>query len=203
MNNYKFPSIKKTIDDFINDDDGNITRNQLVTIGAMILVMSIMSGIDAYAKHGSHRSHGSHGSHSSTSYIRDHSNHASHSDHGSHESHSSHTSHSNTASHSNSLYSAEGDVSYGPSVSSIPSVTSGSQSNASLIIDETATRNLDSESLAEAVLPKVPSAPEVPATIKPVEFQDPSVIAALTVDPNHTLIDDIVDNIKRALISNE
>ena len=51
MEKYRFPSIQKTIDDFINDDDGNITRQQLVTIGAMILVMSIMSSIDAYAKH--------------------------------------------------------------------------------------------------------------------------------------------------------
>ena len=50
MEKYRFPSIQKTIDDFINDDDGNITRQQLVTIGAMILVMSIMSSIDAYAK---------------------------------------------------------------------------------------------------------------------------------------------------------
>lgn len=202
MDNYKFPSIKKTIDDFINDDDGNITRNQLVTIGAMILVMSIMSGIDAYAKHGSHRSHGSHGSHSSTSYIRDHSNHASHSDHGSHESHSSHTSHSNTASHSNSLYSAEGDVSYGPSVSSIPSVTSGSQSNSSFIVDEAVTRNMDSEALADAMFPKVPNVPDVPATIGAEAFQDPSVIAALAVDPNHTAVDDVVDIIKTTLKKN-
>lgn len=36
MDELRFPSIKKTIDDFINDDDGNITRNQLVTIGARV-----------------------------------------------------------------------------------------------------------------------------------------------------------------------
>lgn len=197
MDKYKFPSIHKTIDDFINDEDGNITRSQLVTIGAMILVMSIMSSIDAYAKHGSHRSHGSHGSHSSTSYIRSHTNHGSHSDHGSHESHSSHTSHSNTASHSNSLYSAEGDVSYGPSVSSIPSVTSGSQSNSPYTVEGVITRNMESESLANAVLPIVPNAPDVPSTIEPGVFQDPSIIAALAVDPNHTAIDDVIEQIRQ------
>lgn len=197
MDKYEFPSIQKTIEDFINDDDGNITRNHLVTIGAMILVMSIMSSMDAYAKHGSHRSHGSHGSHSSTSYIRSHTDHGSHSDHGSHDSHSSHTSHSNTASHSNSLYSAEGDVSYGPSVSSIPSVTSGSQSNAPYIVDGAVTRQMESESLADAALPTVPNAPDVPATISPGVFEDPSVIAALAVDPNHTVVDDLMKRIKQ------
>ena len=196
MEKYRFPSIQKTIDDFINDDDGNITRQQLVTIGAMILVMSIMSSIDAYAKHGSHRSHSSHTSHSSTSYIRSHTDHGSHSDHGSHDSHSSHTSHSNTASHSNSLYSAEGDVSYGPSVSSIPSVTSGSQSNTPYTVAGEVTRSMDSEALANTALPLVPSAPDVPATIGPGTFQDPSVIAALAVDPNRTMIDDLLEKLK-------
>lgn len=89
--NNKFPKIEKAITDFLNDEDGNITRNRLVTIGSLILLMSILS-IDTVSAHESHSSHSSHESHSSTSYIRDHTNHVSHSDHGSHSSHTSHSS---------------------------------------------------------------------------------------------------------------
>lgn len=145
MNNKdnRFPKIKKTINDFINDEDGSITRSKLITVGSMVLLMTIIAGIEAHADHVSHTSHSSH---SSTSYNRghvshvshtshssgagnhsshsssSHSNHGSHSNHSNHASHSSHTSHANTASHSNSLYSAEGDVKYGPKASDIPGV---------------------------------------------------------------------------------
>lgn len=146
--NKKFPGIKKSIQDFIDDEDGSITRSKLVTVGSMVLLMTIFAGIEVRAAHGSHKSHSSH---SSTSYTRTHgshesheshsshtssadhsshsssthSNHSSHSDHGSHSNHSnhaSHTSHANTSAHSNSLYSNEGDVTYGPDVSEIPGV---------------------------------------------------------------------------------
>lgn len=129
----KFPKIKKSINDFINDEDGSATRSKLISVGSMFLLMTIFAGIDAYAAHSSHKSHSSH---SSTSYIRGHvshnshtshtsnthSNHGSHSNHSNHASHSSHTSHANTSFHSNSLYSAEGDVTYGPDVSDIPGI---------------------------------------------------------------------------------
>lgn len=134
-----FPRIEKSITDFINDEDGNITRSKLVSIGSMILLMSILSIDDVFAVHGSHSSHSSHESHSSTSYIRDHSNHGSHSNHNSHSSHSSHsshTSHSNTASHSNSIYSEEGDVEYGPKASEIPKILE-SPINNSDVFEET------------------------------------------------------------------
>ena len=128
-----FPKIKKSINDFINDEDGSTTRSKLISVGSMVLLMTIFAGIDAYAAHSSHKSHSSH---SSTSYIRGHvshtshtshtssthSNHGSHSNHSNHASHSSHTSHANTSSHSNSLYSSEGDVTYGPDVSDIPGI---------------------------------------------------------------------------------
>lgn len=128
-----FPKIEKSLVDFINDEDGNITRNRLVSIGSMILLMSILSFDDVFAAHSSHSSHVSHTSHSSTSYIRDHTNHSSHSDHQSHSSHSSHTSHSNTSSHSNSAYSEEGDVDYGPKVEEIPQVEASPRDNSSII----------------------------------------------------------------------
>ena len=142
--NNRFPKIKKSINDFVSDEDGSITRSKLIAVGSMVLLMTMVSAIQAYA---AHRSHSSHSSHSSTSYYRGHvshvshtshssgsgshgshsshsssthSNHGSHSNHSNHASHASHTSHSNTASHSNSLYSSEGDVKYGPSVSNIP-----------------------------------------------------------------------------------
>ena len=191
MELYNFPSVQKTIEDFINDDDGNITRSQMVTIGTLVLVMSIMSAIDAYAKHSSHGSHGSHTSHSSTSYIRTHSNHGSHSDHGSHQSHSSHTSHSNTASHSNSRYSSEGDVTYGPNVSTIPGIDAVTRSNASISPSDAATTDSATASLSNNSLPKVPNAPDVPDTIAMGTINDVSFIAPMAVDPNHSKIDDI------------
>ena len=60
----------------------------------------------------SHESHQSH-----VSAMDSHSNHSNHG------SHLSHTSHSNTGAHSNSRFSAEGDVSYGPSASEIKGIT--------------------------------------------------------------------------------
>ena len=127
-----FPQISKALNDFIEDEDGNITRSRLAVIGSMIMIMSIMYGIEALADHSSHRSHrshsshqsgsGGHGSHESHVSHQSHtssSTHDSHSSHSDHGSHSSHTSHSNTSSHSNSRFSNEGDVTYGPSLSSI------------------------------------------------------------------------------------
>lgn len=129
MSESLFPTIKRSIKNLIEDEEGNIPAGKLLTIGTLVVLLSSILSIDALALHGSHGSHGSHGahsSHSSTSYIRSHSNHASHSDHISHASHSSHTSHSNTASHSNSNYSAAGDywTPTAPSAGSISGVKS-------------------------------------------------------------------------------
>ncbi|BCN31076.1 His-Xaa-Ser repeat protein HxsA3 [Anaeromicropila herbilytica] len=167
----KFPKINKAIEDFINDEDGNIARSKLVTIGTMLILMSAIAASEVHvlAEHGSHSSHESH---SSTSYIRDHSNHGSHD---SHASHASHTSHSNTASHSNSAYSTEGDVSYGPSVSSIPGVSSMPNSNT--------TFNAASTNVAATLngidmsIPKVPHAPKVPDTVGPGDIQNVDVLS--------------------------
>ena len=38
--NKKFPGIKKSIQDFIDDEDGSITRSKLVTVGSMVLLMT-------------------------------------------------------------------------------------------------------------------------------------------------------------------
>ena len=130
-----FPTIHKTIESFIEDDEASIPAGRLLTIGTLVVLLSSILSMTAFAGHSSHRSHSSHSSHSSTSTHRshvshsshrnshsNHSNHASHSSHashtnhsnahsshGSHASHSSHTSHSNTSTHSNSNYSLGGD----------------------------------------------------------------------------------------------
>ena len=98
MSNELFPKIKKSIDDLIDDEEGNIPRSKLVVIGSTIMLMGMIMGIDVYA---THRSHTSHSSHSSTSYHRSHVSHTSARGGGTHNNHSSHASHSNThSSHS-------------------------------------------------------------------------------------------------------
>lgn len=117
-----FPTIKKNIENLIEDEEGNIPGKKLLMLGTMMVILGSLMSVDVFAKHGSHGSHKSHSSHSSGSHGNSHSNHGSHS---SHESHQSHTSHSNTASHSNSKYSSEGDVTYSaPSASKVPGVAS-------------------------------------------------------------------------------
>lgn len=102
---FEFPKFQKSITDFMNDEDGNISRGKLLSVSTMIVLLGTIFAMNVSAKHGSH---GSHSSHSSTSFRRNHSN--SHSSHNNfHSSHSSHTSHSNTVAHSNSNYSAGGD----------------------------------------------------------------------------------------------
>lgn len=123
-----FPTVKKNIASLIEDQEGNVPGNKLLTLGTVVVILGSIIAVDALAAHRSHYSHRSHSSHrsgsthSSHSSHDSHSSHENHSNHGSHSSHSSHTSHSNTASHSNSLYSSEGDVKYGPSSSSVPGV---------------------------------------------------------------------------------
>ena len=139
-----FPRIQKSIENLIEDEEGNIPGKKLVVLGTMIVVLGSLLSFDVFAKHrshsshkshsshssgsgghGSHSSHESHSSHSSHSSASDHSNHSNHGSHSNtHSSHSSHSSHSNTAAHSNSRYSAEGDVTYyAPAASEVPEIT--------------------------------------------------------------------------------
>lgn len=198
---FNFPSIQKSVEDFIYDEDGNITRNKLVSIGTMIMVMAIVSAMNADAVHSSHRSHSSHVSHSSTSYIRSHSNHVSHSDHGSHASHASHTSHSNTSSHSNSLYSSEGDVSYGPGIASIPKVkvaidsTKGYQTDLNTAINSAVDMTVHANP-NWSVPSKTPDLPDttflqVPSTPSPQTMNTPEIAASVVVDPGRNYLDDL------------
>ncbi len=135
-----FPKLQKSIENLIEDEEGNIPGKKLLVLGTMMVVLSSLLAMDVFAGHRSHSSHTSHGSHSSgssghgnhgshESHVShsSHSSGSSHSSHGSHSnthsSHASHTSHSNTAVHSNSSYSSEGDVSYNaPAASTVPGI---------------------------------------------------------------------------------
>lgn len=95
-----FPEIKKEAKDFLSEEEGNISRSKILTIGSLIVLMSVLLMDEVFAAHSSHSSHSSHGSHSS------HSSHSSHysSGHGSHVSHASHESHVSHASSSSNSY---------------------------------------------------------------------------------------------------
>ncbi len=102
MDKLSIPRIKKSISDFMYEEEGNIPRSKMLTIGSMLVLLSmIFLSDEAFAKHGSHSSHGSHGSHGSHS-SSSHVSHGSHSSHvsGDHSSHGSgvHFSHDNSIS---------------------------------------------------------------------------------------------------------
>ncbi|MCI6430186.1 MAG: His-Xaa-Ser repeat protein HxsA3 [Lachnospiraceae bacterium] len=134
MNNL-FPEFQKSLENLIEDEEGTIPGKKLLTLGTMVIILSSLLSVDAFAGHRSHSSHkshsshssgsgGGHGSHSSHESHQSHESHSNHGSHSNHSNHSSHSSHSNVGSHSNSRYSAEGDVTYSaPSVAKIPSIS--------------------------------------------------------------------------------
>jgi hypothetical protein len=75
-----FPVLKRSIEDFMYEEEGNITRNKMLTIGSMVLIMGIVLSQDVFAAHSSHSSHKSH---SSSRTASSHSSHESHSSHSS------------------------------------------------------------------------------------------------------------------------
>jgi cytoskeletal protein RodZ len=106
----KFPNLdnlKQSIENFLFEEEGNITRNKVLMIGSVIILLGIIWAEEAFAAHRSHSSHSSHRSHSSGS-----GGHSSHSSHVSHSSgagyHSSHSSHSSGyhSSHSSGYHSS-------------------------------------------------------------------------------------------------
>lgn len=102
----QFPEIQKSIQNYLYEEEGNITRNKLLMVGSLAVLMSVLFALDASAGHSSHRSHSSHSSHSSGSHSSGHVSHASHQSHTSSTTHSSHassthSSHGSSAAHSN------------------------------------------------------------------------------------------------------
>lgn len=102
--NNLFPKVQRSITDFLLDQEGNIPRNKILTVGSMMVLLTVLMAQDAFAKHSSHSSHKSHSSHSSGS-----GGHSSHESHVSHVSHSSHVSGEHSA-HSSSTHSSTADT---------------------------------------------------------------------------------------------
>lgn len=84
--------IQQQLTDFLYEEEGNISRGKILTVGSLMLIAGIIFADEVYAAHSSHRSHSSHSSHSS---HRSHTSHRSHSSHSSSSYHYSHASHSN------------------------------------------------------------------------------------------------------------
>ena len=100
-----FPQIKKGIEDFMTEEEGNISRSKVAMIGSMMVILGVMlADGNIYAAHRSHSSHSSHRSGSHSSHGSHSSGHSSHSSgHSSHSS-GSHSSGSGSASASGSKY---------------------------------------------------------------------------------------------------
>lgn len=83
-----FPTVKKSITNFLYEEEANISRSKMLTLGSMMIIVSVlMINSDVFARHGSHgshSSHSSHASHSSGSYTPSHVSHESHVSHASH-----------------------------------------------------------------------------------------------------------------------
>ena len=94
----EFETVKHhSVSDFLLDEEANIPKGRLLSIGSLTIVLACVLGVqDAFAGHRSHSSHSSHSSHRSG--VR-HSSHISHTSHSSgHYSHSSsYNYHSNVA----------------------------------------------------------------------------------------------------------
>lgn len=74
-----FPDIPKSISDYLYEEEGNITRNKLLMVGSLSVVLSVLFALEADAGHGSHKSHKSHTSHSSGLHTQTDNSHSSHS----------------------------------------------------------------------------------------------------------------------------
>lgn len=105
-NDKMIPKISRKINDFLYEEEGNISRGKIITVGSLMLIAGLIFADEVFGAHRSHSSHKSHSSHSSHSSGS--GGHASHSSHSSHSSstttHSSHSSSSTT--HSSSSTSA-------------------------------------------------------------------------------------------------
>lgn len=116
MSNEKYPQFTRILSDFLYEEEANISRKRIITVGTLLALATLFLANEALAKHGSHSSHSSHASHASHASHSSHVSsttpstshfstaHASHASHSSavvsHASHASST-HSSIAGHSN------------------------------------------------------------------------------------------------------
>lgn len=190
-----FPDIPKSISNYLYEEEGNITRNRLLMVGSMAVIMSVLFALEADAGHGSHVSHGSHSDH--TSHYSGHSSgHGSHNSHASSTAHSSHgsSSHSNhsssVASHSNTAHSSQhsSHTSHSSHVNSRPSHGdhgSHASHHSNAIVPSTLPQVLVPQATnntvlpTSIVLPQLPQISDVPDTVAPT-FSVVETIVPLT-----------------------
>ena len=165
-NNEYFPSIKRSIEDFVQDEDGSITRSKLLMIGSMIVLLGAVFTITADAGHSSHRSHSSHSSHSSTSYHRSHVSHTSAQYHSNHSSHSSHTSNLHSNHTSGYSYDTSSTVSEAPH-SSHSNAPHSSHSSHTSHSNTSAHSNSHYSQAGDYTGPKAPSASSIKGILTP------------------------------------
>ena len=71
-NEISFPKVSKSIADYLYEEEGNISREKVLFIGSlMIIVGAMLRPINAFAGHASHSSHASHASHASSATSPD------------------------------------------------------------------------------------------------------------------------------------
>ena len=76
----KFPELKRSIDDFLEDEEGSITRKKALMLGSMILVFGLAMAQDVYATHRTHYTHRTHSTHRTSNHHGSHTSHVSYSD---------------------------------------------------------------------------------------------------------------------------
>ena len=171
-----FPDIPKSISAYLYEEEGNITRNKLLMIGSLSVVLNVLFTLEADAGHGSHKSHKSHNSHlsgartntNSTQGIISHSNnsngtayHINSIKRGQHHSHRSH--YSRTPAHGSHQSHVSGSV---PSHTNTtpPAHSNHSNSFPKVLVPQKSANSLLPESVD---LIKNPSIPTLPDTATP------------------------------------
>lgn len=130
----KFPKIKKSIQDFFEDEDGSITRSKVLMIGGMVIILGALLGDEVYAAHRTHYTHRTHSSHrtsnnkhgSHSSHSSSQSTHSDHNTHGPHSNHASHVSYTDSSNYGSTNTSSGRDW---PALSDIQSVETPSSAN--------------------------------------------------------------------------
>ena len=59
MNNMDelFPSLKRSLENLIEDEEGNIPGKKLLALGTMVVILGSLMSMDVFAGHRSHSSH--------------------------------------------------------------------------------------------------------------------------------------------------
>ena len=165
----QFPEIKKSIQNYLYEEEGNITRNKLLMVGSLAVVMSVLFALDAEA---GHRSHSSHSSHRSSSHGSGHGSHVSHQSHQSGSGHSSHSS-SSHSSHSS------GSTAHSSDAHSNTSAAATTPTYPEVLIPQ---QTHDTPAMGTLPVPAIPALPDT------ASISTNGVATAATVDDNLTQI---------------